>query len=372
MSRLMAVSALLTTASYAAPFLAIGDNAELFLTGTLGVRADSNIFLTPDAKRDTIIDLNPGLQLIFGRSSAVQGTWTLTESFANYADHDDLNSNLFSTAFNAAYDDGKAKSSFNASFNEINQNSVDARAGDFLIRRDVLALGGLGEVRVTDKSSLAAGLQYQNTDYKRLGFSDTKVATLPLNYYYELTPKVDLSLTYRFRQSWLQHGYDSKDHFVGVGGRGEFTPKLTGQFSVGLTQRNFSRHKGLPDMGNKSLLGIDSSLSYAISPKSTLQLGVSNDFDTNSQGQQQKNFALRASAIANISAEWSITAGVGYRAINYYTRTDDYVEGQIGATYIVSEYLRIMAAVALRNNESDFASSDFDNNVFSLAASFRF
>lgn len=380
-TRLIAVSALLTTGAYAAPFLAISDNAEVFLTGTLGVRADDNIFMTPDAQSDTIWDINPGVQLVFGRASTLQGTWSVVESFANYSDHSDLNSNLFSTAFNAAYDDGKAKSTFNASFNEINQNTVDVRSNaDALIRRDVFAIGGQSEVNVSEKSSVAVGVQYTGTNYKRIGFSDSKVGTIPVSYYYEMTPKVDMALTYRYRQSWLQHGYDSKDHAVTVGARGEFTPKLTGQVHVGVTQRNFRHHKGLPDLDDKTLLGIDSSLSYAVSPKSTLQFGVSNDFDANSQGNQQKNLTIRGSAISNISDEWSVLIGASYRAINYYSqggmtakaRTDDYMEGQIGATYKVNEYLQITGALALRSNKSDLDSSDFDNSVVSLAANLRF
>lgn len=373
MTCLLAVSSLLVSTTSAAPFLSISDNAEVFLTGTLGVRVDDNIALTPDATSDTILDVNPGAQLVFGQESTVQGTWSVVHSFANYFEHDELNTNLFSTALNAGYDDGKAKGTFNASFNEINQNTVDVRTSDgSLIRRDVLAIGTRGEVAISEKSSISLGLQYQGTEYKRYAFSDTKVATLPIGYYYELTPKVDLSLNYRYRESWLQHGYDSKDHFFGVGARGVFTPKLRGEFSVGLTQRNFGDHKGLPSMDDKSLFGIDSSLSYEVSPKTTLQFGVSNDFDTNSQGQQQKNFAVRLAALTNISAEWAVTGAVSYRAINYYSRTDDYMEGQIGVTHIVSENMQVTAAVALRSNESDLDTSDFDNSVISLAAAFRF
>lgn len=372
-TRVLAVLASLATASQAAPFLAISDNAEVFLTGTLGVRADDNIALTKDANSDTIFDINPGVQLVFGKNSTVQGTWTTVESFTNYMDYDELNANLLSTTFDAAYDDGKAKGSFNASFNELNQNSVDVQSDNgSLIRRDVFAIGGQGELNISDKSSVSAGLQYQSTDYKRYVFSDTRITTLPVGYFYELTPKVDLSLSYRFRDSSLKHGYDSRDHFFGIGARGEFTPKLSGQFSVGLTQRKFKHHKSMADMDDKSLLGIDSSLSYAVSPKTTLQFGVTNDFDTNSQGQQQKNFAVRFSAVTNLSEVWSITGGVSYRAINYYFRTDDYVEGQIGATYTVNENVQITAAVALRNNKSDVAAVEFDNSVVSLAANFRF
>jgi hypothetical protein len=380
-TRLFAVSALLTTAAHAVPALAVGDNAELFLTGTLGVRADSNIFLSPTNTSDTIFDVNPGVELVFGKQSAMQGSWNFTENISTYADHDDLNSNLAATSLNTKYEDGKSKVNFNASYNQLNQNSVDtspAGAGDFLIRRNVFAIGGTGEVSATEKSSVAIGIQYQNSDFERAGFSDSKVATIPVNYYYEMTAKVDMSLGYRYRERSESIGFDTKDHFFNIGARGEFTPKLTGQFAIGLTQRSFS-HKAR-SLSDKSLLGIDSSLTYAATPKTSIQFGLSNDFDTNSQGQQQKNFSARAAVNSNISEVWSVLASVSYRAIDYYqapftsgpARIDDYFEGQISATYRVNQNVGITGAFSYRSNKSDLPTSEFDNNVVSIAANFRF
>ena len=65
LARIALVSAALGTAAQAAPFLAIGDGAELFVTGTLAVRADDNIFLSNKATSDTIFDINPGVEITF-------------------------------------------------------------------------------------------------------------------------------------------------------------------------------------------------------------------------------------------------------------------------------------------------------------------
>ncbi len=361
---------MVATTSHATPYLAIGDSAEIFITGTVGVRKDNNIFMSPTKQSDTIFELNPGVQLVFGNSSVVRGTFSLTEAFTLYTDHDDLNDELSSANFNANYDDGKSTVSVNASFSELNQNTVDTLpvvgTRDALIRRDVSQLGSVAEVSVTEKSSISGGVQYNRADFKRGGFSDSESVTLPFNYYYEMTPKVDMSLGYRFRQKWEGIGLDTKDHFFNVGARGEFTPKLTGNFAVGYTLRKFDGRS------DESLLGIDSSLSYALSPKTSIQFGVNNDFDTNSQGQQQKNLAVRTSVSSRISEQWTVTAGVSYRAIDYYTRTDDYYEGQVGATYTASQNVSVTAGLALRSNKSDLPTSDFDARVISLAATFRF
>src|SRR4051812_31039662 len=114
--RFVLVTAALGSAAYAAPFLAIGDGAELFVTGTLGVRSDDNIFLsdtvtgapTPTnpfatkpqrTESDTIFDINPGIDLTFGKGANLKGSLTLVDSFANYTDHNELNTQLFSTDF---------------------------------------------------------------------------------------------------------------------------------------------------------------------------------------------------------------------------------------------------------------------------------
>ena len=106
----LARSALLSifavTAVQAAPFMAIGDGAELFATGALGVRSDDNIFLAKDATSDVIFNVDPGLELTFGKDAQVKGSLTLVDSISRYSDNSDLNTNLFSTNFVSSYEVG--------------------------------------------------------------------------------------------------------------------------------------------------------------------------------------------------------------------------------------------------------------------------
>src|ERR1035437_10982868 len=86
----------LSSIVYAAPFLAVGDGAELFVTGAVGVRADDNIFTAANAQSDTIFDIAPGAEITFGKDSALQGALTLVATFRNYSSNSNLNTNLFS------------------------------------------------------------------------------------------------------------------------------------------------------------------------------------------------------------------------------------------------------------------------------------
>ncbi len=351
----------------AAPFMAIGDGAELFIAGTVGIRADDNIFLTAKETDDIIIDINPALELTFGKNAQIKGALTVQESFTNYADNSDLNSNLFSTSLSTRFDDGKLKLGFNLAFSELNQNNADIRPPvNGLTRRDVFTAGGNAEVEVSQRTAVGAGLNFNRENYKTRGYTDSESFSVPLDFYYKLTPKVDLSLAYRYGEHDVDVGSDSTDHTFLVGARGDFTPKLSGRFGLGLGTRDVSRG------GDSDLLALDLSFAYEISPKTSLQVGASNSFGTSPQGQQQKNFTLNAAVNTKLSEVWSVNAGISYRQIDYFTREDDYIEGKLGANFVLNANVNISGGYTHRKYESALVGSDFSNNVFSLAANLRY
>lgn len=353
------------TVAYPAPFLAVGDGAELFLTGTLGVRADDNIFLNTSNVDDVIFDINPGVELVFGKGSITQGSFSYTENIARYSQNDGLDTELSSLNFNSHYDDGKTKFSAQAGFNQLNQNTVDV-SGPGLTRRDVTNLGANAELSASAKSKVGIGAKYNDTDYKSAGNKDLTTFEIPANYYYAVTAKVDLSFGAKYRSTEVQSGVDSTDLFYRVGARGEFSPTISGSVMVGYGERDFDVG------GSKDLLDLDAMLNIALSPKSTLQLTAGNDFGVSAAGQEQKNFSLGALLISRVSEQLSLRTGINFRNIDYYTRKDDYVEAQFGADYVVSNNITIVGAYAYRKNDSELAGSDFTNNVFSLAAKFRY
>lgn len=361
--RILALSLAAATVAFPAPFLAVGDGAELFLTGTLGVRSDDNIYLASNKVDDVIFDINPGVALTFGKGSLTQGNLSFTESFARYSQNSKLNTDLAALRFNSNYDDGKSKFNSNASYVESNQNTVGITG---LARRNLTDLGANAELAATAKSKVGVGLAYSDTDYKAAGYSDLTTFTIPVNYYYAVTSKVDLSFGYRYRSSEVQGGIDSKDNAFRVGARGDFSPKVTGSVSVGYGARK------LDVGGTKDLIDFDGMLNIELTPKTALQLTASNDFGVSGQGQQQKNFSLGGLLTGKVSDQLSLRGGLSFRAIDYYSRTDDYVEGQLGADYIVSNNVTILGGYAYRKNKSDLTGGSFNNSVFSLAAQFRY
>jgi polysaccharide biosynthesis protein VpsM len=219
-------------------------------------------------------------------------------------------------------------------------------------------------VEVSQLTSVGAGIAFNHENYKKAGYTDSDSFTVPLDFYYKWTPKVDLSLGYKYREYKIDVGEDSTDHYFTVGARGDFSPKLSGRFGLGFGQRNLQRS------GDDTLFALDASFSYEVSPKTSLQFGASNDFGTSPQGVQQKNLSFRAGLNTKMNEQWSFNGNISYRKIEYPTRTDDYWEGRLGAVYTFDANITFGAAYEHRDNNS--SAGDFTNNVFSIAANLRY
>lgn len=353
----------------AASFLSLGDSAELFLTGTVGVRSDDNVLLSNDGDSDVIFQFTPGLDFVYGSNAINKGHIYYREDISRYGDHSDLNTSLSTVGLAHAYNDEKTKFTFDTYFSQIAQNTFDVRA-NYLVRRDIYHALGNAELSVTQKTSFSVGGAYDNTNYKRTGFDDSKVYSIPVDYYYKITPKIDVGGGVSFRDTNLDTGVDTKDYFYNVSVRGELTPKLSGKIAVGYVTRDYADSRS--DDGS---FGVNSTVTYAYDEKTSVILGINNDFGNSAAGSSQRNTIYTIGAQTKISNTWTAGGSVSYRAIKYLVtsgRTDDYVEGTVFATYTVSSQFNLSAAYTYRDYSTDLAGYDFRNNVFSLSANIRY
>ena len=372
------IAALAGLSAKAAPFMAVGDDAELFVTASAQVQFDDNIYLDSGAaatsttsaqpkSNDAILSFTPGLDLVFGKGSSTKGNAYFREEIRRYNDNENQNTELANVGVRSNFDNGVTKADFNASYAQVAQNDNDVRKSGEIVRRDLTNLGARGEFTFSEKTSFGAGLTYDKTAYDATGFVDSDIWSLPIDVYFKATPKLDWSAGYRYRNSDLSgNGIDSKDHFFNVGARGEFTPKMTGQLRVGYTDRSFD--KGGSDSG----FGLDGNVAFAASEKTTLRFNVSNDFGSSGTGDSTKNFSLGLNASSRMSEQLSLTGGLNYRRIKYSTRTDDFVEGLLAVTYALNQMVNFGASYTYRDNNSSQSAAEFTNNVFSFGANIRY
>lgn len=367
-SLLLAGAALLgaTRASASVP---LGDGAEAFVTLKGGLEYNDNLFLAErNADSDTIWRLTPGVDVLFGQNSLAQGTFTYTEEFKFYSDNSDIDTSLSTINASLVYDNTKTKVDAKLGFQQLDQPTVDAR-GAGLVKRDVIDGGINGEYNLSEKTSVKLGLTYNDTDYAAASFADWEYYQIPVNYFYEVAPKLDASFGFSYKDNMLGNGRsDTEEYYYNVGARGELAPKLTGEVSLGYKQSE-------AEIGDsESTFGIDSKFTYAYSEKTSLDANLSNGFGFSGVGESFRTFALGGGVTSSLSEQLQIGARLTYSNNAYLTTTQDdkLISVSVNASYKYNEFVTFAGSFATTDNNSNRAGSDFTGNVLVLSAALRY
>jgi polysaccharide biosynthesis protein VpsM len=354
------------------------------ITVELAVRHDDNIFLTDTEQvSDTIISATPGVEFRFGRDAQIHGSFTYKEAFTRYADQTVANAALGSGRANIGYTGARLVVSGAVSFQQLYQPNRDlaGQGQKAVYRSDVLNIQTSAESHFSTKTSVMVGANYSRTEYKTAGLIGSRDIAMPLRFYYKITPKVDLSTGFTYRKVKPQEGgNESRDLDYNIGARGNFTPKLTGEFSVGHTSREVGNNPG------ENLWSFDGSFGYEITPKTTSSLALSRDFGVGAQGAslQTTSYAVRLSTVP--TPQWQFGTGITYRRVAYgpnvFTKTpappptvarnDNYWECSLLATYIHSAWLSTSAEYTLSANRSTLPGPRYSGNVLSLLVGWRY
>jgi hypothetical protein len=366
--------ALTTLAGTAFAAFSLGNNATVFFTGNFGVRYDDNIQLgdgTINPKiSDTIFEFDPGLELDLGKPQAnFSATLAFVESLTRYVDTTNLDAELASINLKSAYNaPGKYTSGFHAGYSQFNQNTpISGVPG--LLRRNVTNVGGDVKYDLTAKSQLGVGLSYDQTDYKTAGLSNSKIYTVPVNYYYPITEKLFLTPGIRYRKTQLSApGTDFTDYYYSLGLVRDIDPLLTGTFSIGLNHRQ-------PQVGKtESSIGLDSSLAYKYTEKTNLTFKLSNDFGNASVGTSQQTLTIGGGVNHVFAPDWSGSANINYSSTKYAgTRKDEYWDFDLSAQYTVNRYWSLSLSYDYKDNSSSLGGANtYKDNLLSLKASVRY
>jgi hypothetical protein len=348
------------------------DNSELFVTGTASITENDNIFLSNNNKQSALIfDEVPGLSYVSGKDTSIEQTKiSVSEDFQEYANGQSFTKQLTNAELFSRYDDDKMKLSFDGTFNQLDQPEVGLQNLGYLEERDVTNLVGTSEFQMTDKSSVGVGVTYFDTDYANSGFTNWSYIEVPVDYYWKVEPKLDLSAGFRYRDNTVgTGGIDSQNYYYNVGARGEFAPDLTGYFDIGYNQVS------LKGQGTQNAMGADSKFVYTYSPKTTVTVSLNEDYGYSAiggGGYRQPNAYVAVTTA--LTEQWLATGQVSYARYEYITtpQRDDFYAVQLGVAYIVNTNFSVKAAYNYAEDNSNIAVDSFKNNIFTLSASVRF
>lgn len=377
------------------PFLTIGDDVKVSLLLDASVRYDDNVYTAYSSeKSDEVFTVAPGILVRYGTDiSATSMTFSAIGSFYRYNDHDDLDADLAAINFNGSHKTQIYTISLSAGFNQYSMSSANSYVATMdsgqKVDRDLTTANINGEYSISRKTKLGLGFSYYDTHYKTNGYTDSTNYTVPLNFYYAITPKIDVSAGIQYRRvaSGRVAGYGSgqkykyDDIFYNLGIRGELTPKLSGGVNVGVTSRYVDKVPTGRDKDDRTLFGMSANLAYSLTPKTQLSLRMSNDFGSRSwDGGNQKAFSGRLGVQSDLSIQWRVTANIGYTRTDFMdhsadgggSRKDDYIDFSASVIYLFNETTSVALGYMLRDNSSNRDHSEFTGNIVSISFSIRY
>jgi hypothetical protein len=365
------------------PKLSLGENASFRLITDLGVRYEDNIFATAENQTgDTVISVSPGLEFRFGQSSQIHGSVLYQEAFTRYVDETAPNASLGTGRADFAYEHGRLSVAAGLSAQQRYQNSqaVAGLGQGAVTRSDVLNIHTSAETPLTAKTSFSVGANVSRTEYKTPGLIGSQDFTLPINMYFDVTPKVSLSTGFVYGKVKPQGGgKNARDWDYNIGARGNFTPKLSGHLSVGYSSRQVG------DNPTENMLGFNGSFDYEMTPQINSTLVFSRDFGTGAEGSSLQTSSYSFQLSAALAPQWQLGTGITYRNVAYGAvvfastnplpasgRDDNYFEASVQATYQPVRWFNTSLEYTLSSNRSTLPGACYTTNVLNLVMGWQY
>ena len=380
-SLLLLASVSIWTSAQASPLVSIGDNADLFFNGSTSLEWTSNVFRDEDDEVDDVLwTISPGFELNVGRGLGNADLSIVTRyDIRRYMDNDQLDTELFSIRAVGSYTSSRLDLSGNLGFANAKSSTGDNTFNNDLVESDVINGRLDAEYRFSPKFSFGSGVSYTQREYKApfdAFFADRETFRVPFDLFYELTPKVDLSVGYSYSQTEVDPtvlnplgGYTAEDHFLNVGARGNLLPKLSGFFKVGYRTRENDR----PGSTSNSTLGLDADFTWTATPKLTSRLGLHHGFGVGGEGQSTENSSIDLNASYSISTHYALSSFVSYNLRDYESGREDH-QYRLGAhlSYTPNEFWRFGGGYTYSENDSDTSNRSYVDHTFDISASLRY
>ena len=379
--------------SQASAFISIGDSAEIYLEADASVRSSSNLFRsnTSNEQDDVVVVVSPGLELIVGRGTDLSFTINASYDISRYQDFDNLDNEASRYAALFAYTADRLELEAQASHSEINttylnSNDIQNISGS-LIESEIESIKIDTEYDLSPKFSFGVAVKTRTLEYKGVASSlaaNTDKTSIPIDLFYELTPKLDLSIGYTPAVTDITNlpnlnntprlDYENDQEFFNVGLRGQLTKKLAGQIKVGLREniRKIPNNPGI----ESDMFGADGSVKWTITPKLVSTLGGSVDFDAGGDGTTTEVTAIYFNNNYTINANWASGINFKYSARDYTGgsgREDETFIFGLRLSYVMnSNWIFGTGYTFTDNGTNSSLGTDYSDHSFDLGVSLRY
>ena len=351
---------------------------EIFVTGTVGIGYDSNVFATSDAKGDNTF--SGSLDLDYQRKAGMIGVngnlgWNFTKFDRNTSE------DFADPHVHAEFTKSGGRTTGSLTLGTERRS----RAEDALNLRTVSWDYNAGlnvKYPVIERYSIAGQVSYDYQDYlKNPALFDLRTYTAGADLFYVYTSQRDLLGGYRLRVTDTTNGTRSYDHAFTVGTSGKLLPKITGTVRLGYQFRETDRGHFAAVTPNKSndrydAFSASASATWTVTRRLNVTGLASRDFSTLATDINVDTTAVMVDANFAAKAKLSLFGGVGGGHMRYLGtasggRTDTYATTHAGVNYTFNDHLKISLTGLYYKNWSLLDRADYVRRTISLIVSSR-
>ena len=376
---LIPVGLFMQNVASASPLVSIGENVDVFFNGSSSLRWTSNVFRDQDEEVDDLFwTLSPGFEINVGRGLSNLDLSIITRyDILRYIDRSESDTELFSLTAQGSYRGSRLDLSGSVSFSERDSNTGDISRNQEFIESYNTGFNLDGEYRLSPKFSFGSGFSYSQLEYQNFTdrFADTESYTVPFDVFYELTPKVDLSVGYSYTRrdvdaTLSNPAYSSESAFYNVGLRGNLLPKLSGFFRVGYSTREDERG-GADESGT---VGLNLGVTWNASAKTTVGVTANRGFGVGGEGDSTVNTSVGVNASYSLTTHVSATTSLGYtlRESSNTDRTDHQYNLGAALVYAMNEHWRFSAGYTYNENDASDADRSYQSHGLDFTVTLRY
>lgn len=343
---------------------------QVFVTGSVTVGLDSNIYTAANSPSDTVITAKTGLE--YRRQAGLIGVnanlgltqgWFSENSSENYSNPD--------ARIELTKDTGRTTGT--VSFHAMRSSRADPAAN---VRTDSWNYGTELNARypVSERHHVTGSFGWNKRDYvDNTALVDLTTSVFSADWFYVYTPERDLFGGYRLRISDTSSLTRFADHSFSVGISGRILPKLNGTARVGYQVRNGLKGSSDTFHGYNAL----ASVTWNVTRKMNLRLTGSKDFTTTSTNITTDTTSLALDGQYARTAKLSFGAGAS-TGLNKFLgdegggREDVFFSYYGMIRYTFSERLRLGVNYTFYQNWSTLDFADFQRESLTFDASTRF
>lgn len=338
---------------------------EIFVTGSLSLGYDSNIYGSKSAEGDFVT--TSGVALEYARNAgliSVTGAVSLTlDSFASNSSEDSLNPSF---SLELAKKRGRTTGSFTLGASRESQTDVliNQRTESWNYNAGVSV-----KYPVIDRYSLAGSLGYSVVDYTDniLALTDLSSYSASTDLVYKYSSRRDLLGGYRIRLSDTSTS-DKRtiDHSLTFGVSGRILAKLSGSIRAGYQIRNE------PDTGESfSSTTASAATTWTVNNRFSISGTLTKDFSTTATSSTVDSLTLSLNAQYTLTKKWAIFGGPGAGQSDFLNgvdtdRQDYFFSWTTGANYTLNEHFKASLSHTYFQNSSNRSDSSFERNTITL------